>query len=560
MQKHKLTITHISVNAVIFIAAVLALLIWFMVGLQLKIRSIYASGIEFDISGENYQIQASDIGLTDNGILFIKNKFTGKAIYDGQKLKEQIAVMASKVNQPAQNFGVILNDGVATLNTSTNAGKVIDQDAVYNAVTARLANLNNNVTLSFTDEQPTVTLSGAQDALKEIDGILSGDIHLKYTDGSDIKIQPSQIADWITQTPDNSADTVGIDKNKIITTIDPLFAPLDKKSINLDFSIIDSKVNNFQAPQDGIVIDRNKAADDIITILQKREDSNEPKTTVDADIVTLVDAVAKAGVSDQAKTYGIIQLIGTATTPFTGSTKNRISNIKTGASKLNGVLITPGENFSTVGTLGEIDKSTGYVPELVILGDNTIPEFGGGLCQVSTTLFRAVLNVGLPVTERQSHSYRVSYYEKDGDGKSIGPGLDATIYDPSPDFRFLNDTGHDILMVNNIVGTKITFSFYGTSDGRTSEIIGPKILTQTPPPPTVTQANPGLQTGATKQTEFAIRGATTTATYNIHYADGTTKTQVFNSTYKPMPAIYEVGATNISTDTSVGSSTNPSAQ
>jgi len=560
MQKHKLKIIHISITAVIIISAVIALLTWFMVGLQLKIRSIYASGIEFSISGESYSIPASDIGLTDNGISFIKNKFTGKAIYDEQKLKEQIAVMASKVNQPAQNLGVKLDNGVATLSTTASAGKIIDQNAAYNAATARLASLNNNVTLSFMDEQPTVTLSGAQAALNQINGIVSGDIHLKYTDGSNIKIQPSQIADWIGQFPDGTEDRIQFNRDQIIASIDPLLAPLDKKSIDLDFSIEDSKVTNFQAPQDGIVIDRNKAADDIITILQKREDPDAPKPTVDADTVTLADAVAKAGVSDQAKTYGIVQLIGTATTPFTGSTKNRISNIKTGASKLNGVLITSGENFSTVGTLGQIDKSTGYVPELVILGNDTIPEFGGGLCQVSTTLFRAVLNAGLPVTDRQSHSYRVSYYEKDGDGKSIGPGLDATIYDPAPDFRFLNDTGHDILMVNHIIGTKITFSFYGTSDGRTAEVIGPKILTQTAPPPTVTQANPSLQTGATKQTEFAIRGATTTATYNIHYADGTTKTQVFNSTYKPMPAIYEVGATNTPTDTPASSSVTPPAQ
>ena len=81
----------------------------------------------------------------------------------------------------------------------------------------------------------------------------------------------------------------------------------------------------------------------------------------------------------------------------------------------------------------------GYLPELVIKGDEIKPEIAGGLCQVGTTMFRAAMNSGLKITERQNHSLVVSYYNDLSNGN---PGTDATIYDPHPDFRFLNDTGN----------------------------------------------------------------------------------------------------------------------
>ena len=160
-------------------------------------------------------------------------------------------------------------------------------------------------------------------------------------------------------------------------------------------------------------------------------------------------------------------------------------------------------------------RCTGYLPELVIKGDRTVPEFGGGLCQVSTTLFRAVMDSGLPVTARRNHSYRVSYYEKDGNGKVIGPGLDATIYEPDVDFKFKNDMSTPVLIIGYVIGDKVTFELYGTKDGRTSKIDGPKKLTETAPGEPVYIETTDLAPGVIKQVETPHPGGSAVATYTI---------------------------------------------
>ncbi len=163
---------------------------------------------------------------------------------------------------------------------------------------------------------------------------------------------------------------------------------------------------------------------------------------------------------------GIKELIGKGESSFAGSPSNRIHNINIAAEKLNGILIKPEEEYSLVQNIGEVNEETGYKPELVIKEDKTIPEYGGGVCQIATTNFRAVMNSGLPITERQSHSYSVQYYDP--------PGTDATIYIPRPDFRFVNDTNHYILVQTSIYGTNLIFEFYGTKDGREVVLEGPE--------------------------------------------------------------------------------------
>jgi vancomycin resistance protein YoaR len=201
---------------------------------------------------------------------------------------------------------------------------------------------------------------------------------------------------------------------------------------------------------------------------------------------------------------------------------------------LNGLLVNNGETFSTIGALDPITEAHGYVAGLVILGNETIPEDGGGLCQVSTTLFRAVLNAGLPVVERVNHSYEVSYYQR-----GIGPGLDATIYDPSPDFKWKNDTGNPIYIEASISGTNLTFNLYGTSDGRTASIDGPKTLKTYPVTgsPIHTKTNT-LPAGKVELIDPPVEGALTTATYTVMRGGKVINKQVFNSYYQPMPAQY----------------------
>lgn len=163
--------------------------------------------------------------------------------------------------------------------------------------------------------------------------------------------------------------------------------------------------------------------------------------------------------------YGIRGLVARGESDFAGSPKNRRHNIRVGAEKYQGLLIPPGAEFAFNTNLGPVDKEHGFLPELVILHNVTTPQFGGGLCQVSTTMFRAAVHGGFPVTARRNHAYAVSYYGK--------PGFDATIYPPNPDLRFVNDTAGHLLVQMKMDGTKLAFELWGTPDGRKVEVQGP---------------------------------------------------------------------------------------
>jgi vancomycin resistance protein YoaR len=165
---------------------------------------------------------------------------------------------------------------------------------------------------------------------------------------------------------------------------------------------------------------------------------------------------------------GIKELLGVGTTNFKGSPKNRVYNIKRALEQFQSVMVAPGEEFSFVHYLGEVDGEHGYLPELVIRNNKTEPEFGGGICQVSSTVFRAAIYSGLKITERRNHSYAVQYYKP--------YGMDATIYVPRPDFKFKNTTDNYIMMQSVIEGDILTFRFFGTKDGRTTTVDGPHIL------------------------------------------------------------------------------------
>jgi vancomycin resistance protein YoaR len=212
----------------------------------------------------------------------------------------------------------------------------------------------------------------------------------------------------------------------------------------------DGRVTEFTPPQTGKALDRYSSTLKIINELGKG--NNEIELTVNA-------TQPKNSLADLGG-LGLQELIGRGESKFNGSPANRRWNIKVGVKKMTGIIIKPGEEFSFNKYLGDVDASTGFKPELVIKGDQgTIPEFGGGLCQVSSTTFRAAMHAGLPITARRNHSYAVQYYAPQG--------TDATIYPGSADLKFTNDTGHNILIWPYFKDDNyLVFDFYGTYDGR----------------------------------------------------------------------------------------------
>jgi vancomycin resistance protein YoaR len=194
--------------------------------------------------------------------------------------------------------------------------------------------------------------------------------------------------------------------------------------------------------------------------------------------------------------------------------------------------------------LGDVSLDNGFAEALIIYGGRTIKGVGGGVCQVSTTLFRTVFFGGYPVVERYSHAYRVSYYEQTASGSVDNnlAGLDATVYFPLVDFKFTNDTPYWLLMETyvNPDARTLTWKFYSTSDGRrvTWETTGPQNVTPAPKP--LFEENDEMKAGQIKQVDWAANGADVTVTRTVWKGDGVYFNDDFKTHYEPWQAVCEV--------------------
>lgn len=241
---------------------------------------------------------------------------------------------------------------------------------------------------------------------------------------------------------------------------------------------------------------------------------------------------------------GITELVHQETSYFYGSDAARVQNIKTAAAQFHGLLIPPGATFSMAQALGNISLENGYAEALIIYGGQTIQGVGGGVCQVSTTLFRAAFFAGFPIAERHAHAYRVSYYElrRDGSRDPNLAGLDATVFVPLVDLKFTNDTTHWLLM-ETYMGqySSLTWKFYSTKDGRTVEwqTTGPTNIIPAPEP--LYRENPDLEKGELKKVDFAADGAEIRVSRTVYKGDQVHFSDSFYTKFRPWQEIWEYG-------------------
>ncbi len=269
---------------------------------------------------------------------------------------------------------------------------------------------------------------------------------------------------------------------------------------------------------------------------------NENVTGTDRDVPLALTVIpAEFDESVTAEQLGITELIASSTSYFAGSSEGRRNNVQVAASKFHGIIIKPGETFSFNEWLGEVSEEEGYDESLIIFGNETIPDVGGGVCQVSTTAYRAAFWAGFPITERWAHAYRVSYYEQGGQPV----GLDATIYSPHVDLKFLNDLPYNLLIETYVNQNKSTlvFKFYSTSNGRVVEMEGPVVTDVIEHGDPVYKEDADLELGEIKQVEWATDGLTSVITRVIR--DATTRKVIerkeFKSKFRPWNAVYLVG-------------------
>lgn len=332
---------------------------------------------------------------------------------------------------------------------------------------------------------------------------VSANISLAIRDGMKVRIEEEvidlngeEIKNWTEnyiRSYSGEKDT-RINIYKVREYINAFASRINIEPVNARFEMTEGKVSVFQASVTGRRLNIEESAVELIGQIRSGRDN----------AVLVIDSVEPELTLEKVNRLGINTLLGQGESNFTGSSPARIHNIRVGMARFNGLLIKPGEQFSFNSLLGEVDDKTGYQPELVIRGGKLVREYGGGICQVSTTLFRSVIYTGLPIIERRPHSFPVRYYNPQG--------FDSTIYPGVTDLKFVNDTPNHILIQNKINGTKLTFEIYGSADGRKVSIDGPHQYDQ--------KRNGSMRAYFTRKIE----------------TDGEIKEQRFDSVYKAPPA------------------------
>ncbi len=287
------------------------------------------------------------------------------------------------------------------------------------------------------------------------------------------------------------------------------------------------RVVAFTPSENGVTLDRERIKQDIIAAAK-----TSPPKNIQVPLAT--KTVLPHVQTTTADQMGIKTLLGQGESYFYDSIPGRVYNIRLGTEKISGSLIAPNEIFSFDQAIGTVSAVFGFAKAYAIKEGKTVLDDGGGVCQVSTTLYRAVLNAGLPVIERTAHTYRVGFYEQGG----FKPGLDATVYPPSPDLKFKNDTGSYILIqtIFDPEQAKLTFDIFGTDDGRKTEIKGPFILSTSPPPEPIYEDDPTLPVGQLKQVDTAHYGARVYFQRKVTRNGETLIDETVNSNFVPWPA------------------------
>lgn len=452
--------------------------------------------IEDEININEVQTENANINIDSQTLEFIIKKEKIGFSYDFKKMREDLF---SIINNNSEKVETI------TISKIIDNPKIIENDLVGIVDSANVLLKNSPISVYYKD--------------------------VVY------KITKENLANWITfeySIDENSFNEVQIKlkKDNILEYLTYIATENDKEAKNGEIIFEEGrldKVKTFVPIEKGLSLNK----EDSYTKIQDAVLTNKN------EVYLTIDEKTPDDINSDVVKYGFLEQIAVGVSDFTGSSTSRIHNISVGSSFVNGTIIKPNEEFSMWKTLGgEITAAVGYVPELVIKGNKTEKEYGGGLCQVGTTMFRTALNGGFPITERRNHSYRVSYYEP--------AGTDATIYYPSPDFKFFNNTKNHILILTEIKGNKLTYRIWGTRDNRKIKIGEPVITNIVLAPGTKWIETLDLKVGEKRCIESSHNGADAEFSYYVEFDDGSKIDTVFKSRYRPWQAVCLIGVEKLS--------------
>lgn len=478
--------------------------------------------------------------------LLEKHDYSLQRSFDPQKISDFAAHIAQEVDatghDPYAKLGAVNNPKTLTIDQG-KIGSEIDQIELISTLSNELNTKNDVNTIQLSAEPKPTYKVLSDEELAEAEKLsakyINTTLYFNSPSYKDIKfeISPIELVSLL-------SFPTGINERKLNEKIDELTKKIDRPSRDAIFNFEklangEYKVNDFQPHLDGLAVNKEDLKNKITSAVSEIAGNTEDKIPESITNEIVLETVQPTLTLEKLNDLGIKELIGYGDSYYAHSIPNRIWNVALTAQKINYSLIAPGEEFSFNKTLGEVSKRTGYRSAYVISGGKTVLGDGGGVCQVSTTVFRAALNAGLNITKRKAHSYRVSYYEL-----NQKPGIDATVYSGDVDLRFINDTPGYILIKTESDSENLYMDveLYGTSDGRTAEILNHKTWDPRSAPPAAYYPTTEIPTGTTKQIDWAVSGIKASFDYVVKDKNGqVVREENFYSNYVPWSAKYLQG-------------------
>jgi len=463
--------------------------------------------------------------------------------FDQRIARHYLESIAAQINIPTIEASLHV-DGLDVLVQPGQIGRRVDIPATTAALETLTRSLMDGEIPLVVQEDPPVIMDVEEQA-RIARNIISAPLIVNYPGAEEGAPGPwafarEDLADMLiierVATPEGVEYQVNLSDERLRNFLNEIAPDLAKREENARF-IFDDDTRQLEVIQPAIY-GQSVDVETTIQSLNARVLAGEHDVTLDMEYST-------PEITDEAtaEDLGITELVSSHTTYYYGSDSSRKQNIATAAERFHGLLIPPGATFSMGDVLGDVSLDTGYAEAWIIYGDRTIKGVGGGVCQVSTTLFRTVFFGGYPIEERHPHAYRVYYYEQTygGGHDTQWAGLDATVYVPVVDFEFTNDTPYWLLMETYVGNFYLTWKFYSTSDGRTVEWDTTGLTNKQDPPEPRYEENEDLDAGVIKQVDWSVEGADVTVTRDVWRNGEIIYEDTFQTHYMPWRAVCEYG-------------------
>ncbi len=483
--------------------------------------SVGRRGSIIDRIGE--QIDAWYQGVQLSPILLIDH------VVGGHRLGE----LASAIDRPTIE-AVLQVSGTEVLHSPGQIGRQVNRLATLAALQPSVLQMVDAVIPLVIEETPPRVLDATETAARA-NRLLSEPVRITAEGAEDLILPADIVAPLLrfelAETASIYQYHVALDPEALRQAIEPLAPDLERDPENARFIFNDDtlQLDLLESAIIGRTLDIEGSIEEI-----------NARVALAEHLLPLAFIYEEPVVGDDAtaEELGISEAVSVVSTYFNGSSRERIQNITTASSEFHGLLLAPGETLAMADVLGDISLDNGYAEALIIFGDRTINGVGGGVCQVSTTLFRAVFFGGYEIVERHPHAYRVGYYEQ-GPG-SPGPGLDATVFVPLVDFKFRNDTPNWLLLETYIYGNQLLWKFYSTSDGRTVQW-SKTLSNEVEAPKPLYKENDELDKGKIKQIDYEADGLDVVVYRTVTRAGDVLFQDTIKTHYLPWRAIYEFG-------------------